>query len=161
MRIKLAAAAAMLALLLGAGEALATTVLITVNKSSQKMTVDVDGGEEYVWPVSTGVRGYDTPSGTYRPFRMEAEHFSEEWDDAPMPHSIFFTEWGHAIHGSMYVKSLGRRASHGCVRIAPGNAEKLFALVKKAGMKNTTVVVKGGGFFNNLFASGGWRKDQH
>ena len=71
---------------------------------------------------------------------MEAEHFSKEWDDAPMPHSIFFTDRGHAIHGSFYVKSLGRRASHGCVRLAPENAAKLFSLVSSAGMGNTKVV---------------------
>jgi hypothetical protein len=68
-----------------------------------------------------------------------------------MPHSIFFTGEGHAIHGSFYTKSLGRRASHGCVRLAPDNAAKLFALVKKAGMKNTTITVGGGGFDFNLF----------
>ena len=86
------------------------------------MTVKVDGETEYVWPVSTGARGYETPSGKYRPFRMEKDHFSKEWDDAPMPNSIFFTGQGHAIHGSFHVKSLGRRASHGCVRLAPDNA---------------------------------------
>jgi hypothetical protein len=75
---------------------------------------------------------------------MEEDHFSQEWDNAPMPHSIFFTGEGHAIHGSQYVKSLGRRASHGCVRLAPDNAAKLYALVKKAGMKNTMVTVNGG-----------------
>ncbi|MGH6820322.1 MAG: L,D-transpeptidase [Methylocella sp.] len=132
--------------LLGAGVAQANLVVISINKVSQKMTVSIDGEREYVWPVSTGAAGYTTPSGKFRPFRMEKEHFSEEWDDAPMPHSIFFTPEGHAIHGSYYVKSLGRRASHGCVRLAPDNAAKLFALVQKAGMSNTTVVVKGGFF---------------
>ena len=75
-------------------------VLITIDKSTQQMTVTVDGSARYVWPVSTGAPGYDTPSGEFKPFRMEADHFSREWDDAPMPHSIFFTQLGHAIHGS-------------------------------------------------------------
>jgi len=97
--------------------------------------------------VSTGARGYETPSGKYRPFRMEKDHFSKEWDDD----SIFFTTRGHAIHGSFYVKSLGRRASHGCVRLAPDNAAKLYGLVQKAGMQNTTVVLRGG-FFDGGFA---------
>jgi hypothetical protein len=70
-----------------------------------------------------------------------------------MPHSIFFTGQGHAIHGSLYVKSLGRRASHGCVRLAPDNAAKLYSLVEKAGMKNTTVVLRGG-FFDGGFDGG-------
>jgi hypothetical protein len=124
----------------------AKSVEIVVSKVSQKMTVKVDGETEYVWPVSTGAARYETPSGTFRPFRMEAEHFSKEWDDAPMPHSIFFTVDGHAIHGSFHVKSLGRRASHGCVRLAPENAATLFTLVSQAGMSNTRVILKGGFF---------------
>jgi hypothetical protein len=127
-------------------DASAKKVEIVISKVSQKMTVKVDGATEYVWPVSTGAAGYETPSGNFRPFRMEAEHFSKEWDDAPMPHSIFFTDRGHAIHGSFYTKSLGRRASHGCVRLAPENAKELFALVGEAGMGNTRVVLKGGFF---------------
>jgi L,D-transpeptidase catalytic domain len=126
--------------------AAAKKVEIVISKVSQKMTVKVDGDTEYVWPVSTGAAGYETPGGKFKPFRMEAEHFSKEWDDAPMPHSIFFTTRGHAIHGSYYVKSLGRRASHGCVRLAPDNAETLFNLVKEAGMSNTSVTLKGGFF---------------
>jgi len=139
-------AAVAMGFLLCIGAAHAKLVVISINKVSQKMTVSVDGDREYVWPVSTGAAGYTTPSGSYRPFRMEKNHFSKEWDDAPMPHSIFFTSAGHAIHGSYYVKSLGRRASHGCVRLAPENAAKLFTLVQKAGMGNTRVVVKGGFF---------------
>ncbi len=120
------------------------SVVISISKISQKMTVTVDGEKKYVWPVSTGASGYSTPSGEFRPFRMEADHFSNEWDDAPMPHSIFFTGEGHAIHGSFHVKSLGRRVSHGCVRLHPDNAAKLFSLVRKTGMQNTKVVVSGG-----------------
>lgn len=121
-------------------------LVITINKVSQKMTVTLDGDTLHRWSVSTGARGYDTPSGNFRPFRLEKDHFSKEWDDAPMPHSIFFTTRGHAVHGSYHVKSLGRRASHGCVRLAPDNAAKLFALVSKTGLSNTRVVVKGGFF---------------
>jgi L,D-transpeptidase catalytic domain len=131
----------------------ARRVEIIISKVSQKMTVKVDGDTEYVWPVSTGAARYETPSGSFRPFRMEAEHFSKEWDDAPMPHSIFFTGEGHAIHGSYHVNSLGRKASHGCVRLAPENAAILFNLVQTAGMSNTRVVLKGG-----LFDFGGSRK---
>ncbi|MGE0007213.1 MAG: L,D-transpeptidase [Parvibaculaceae bacterium] len=153
MRLRLVAVAAMLLMVLSAGSAMAAKhVLISINKNSQKMTVTVDGEKTYVWPVSTGARGYSTPSGTFRPFRMERDHFSKEWDDAPMPHSIFFTMEGHAIHGSPHTKRLGTRASHGCVRLAPANAAKLFALVKNAGMKNTRVVVRGGFDFDFGFS---------
>jgi len=152
---------AFLAVFTFTGEALATTVLISVNKVSQKMTVEVDGKRMFKWPISTGASGYETPSGTYHPFRMEKEHFSKEWDDAPMPYSIFFTGEGHALHGSYHIKSLGRRASHGCVRIHPDNAAKLFALVQKAGMSNTTVVVKGGLFdFGSTRSSKAEKRDK-
>lgn len=161
MRLGSVLAVFLVAVGLGAAPAAGANVMITINKANQKMTVAVDGITEYVWPVSTGVKGYTTPSGTYTPFRMEKDHFSKEWDDAPMPHSIFFTPAGHAIHGSPYTKRLGARASHGCVRLAPANAAKLFALVKKIGMRNTTVVIRGGSLefnferalpeFRNLF----------
>jgi hypothetical protein len=118
-------------------------LLITIDKSSQTMSVDVDGNTRYVWSVSTGAPGYDTPSGQFKPFRMEADHFSREWDDAPMPHSIFFTMQGHAIHGSSHVKAIGTPASHGCVRLEPKNAAVLFDLVKQQKMANTRVVLTG------------------
>ena len=124
------------------------------------MTVKVDGATEYVWLVSTGGGKYETPAGTYHIFRMEKEHFSKEWDDAPMPYSMFFTGQGHAIHGSYHIARLGTKASHGCVRLAPDNAALLFALVQKAGYKNSTVVIKGG-FFDTgpaLTVSNGPRK---
>lgn len=133
-----------LALLLGTQMAYAERVVIFIDKTAQRMTVSVDGQEQYVWPVSTAAAGYTTPSGTFHPFRMEEDHFSEEWDDPPMPNSIFFTPQGHAIHGSEHVKSLGRRASHGCVRLAPDDAATLYYLVEEAGMANTTVIVTGG-----------------
>ena len=144
MRLRWFAAIILAALISGAGAAAAASVQISINKVSQKMTSTVGGVEKYVWLVSTGASGYSTPSGSYTPFRMEPDHCSKEWDDAPMPHSIFFTPTGHAIHGSPHTKSLGRPVSHGCVRLAPDNAAKLYALVEKDGMQNTRVIVSGG-----------------
>jgi hypothetical protein len=118
-------------------------VLITIDKSAQYMTVEVDGAPRYQWPISSGRRGYATPGGTFAPFRLEEDHYSKEWDEAPMPHSIFFTREGHAIHGTLEVKRLGAAASHGCVRLAPANAATLFALVKAEGLRRTKVVVMG------------------
>ena len=91
-------------------------LLITVDKTAQQMTVTVDGDPRYVWPVSTGRAGYNTPGGQYQPFRMERDHFSREWDDAPMPYSIFFTQKGHAIHGTNHKidGSPSRTAACGC-----------------------------------------------
>lgn len=118
-------------------------ILINIDKSTQEMTVFVDGIEKYTWPVSTGKRGYSTPSGDYTPTSMNKIWYSKEWDNAPMPHAIFYMKDGHAIHGTQEVKNLGRPASHGCVRLAPKNASTLFDLVEKNGMSNTQVVLTG------------------
>ena len=118
-------------------------LLIEIDKSAQTMTVSQDGARLHTWPVSTGIRSYDTPGGSYKPFRMEKDHFSREWDDAPMPHSIFFTMKGHAIHGTTHGKAIGRPASHGCVRLELENARVLFNLVRQEGMANTRVVLSG------------------
>ena len=116
---------------------------ISIDKATQRMSVKVDGVERHNWPVSTGKPGYSTPAGAFTPFRLEEDHYSKEWDEAPMPHSIFFTREGHAIHGSFDVKRLGTVASHGCVRLAPANAVTLFALVKAEGLNNVKVVISG------------------
>jgi hypothetical protein len=118
-------------------------VQISINKTTQRMTVVVDGEQRYSWPVSTGMADYATPAGTFTPSRLAKEHFSKEWDDAPMPHSIFFTDAGHAIHGSFAVGRLGTPASHGCVRLAPTNARMLFDLVEAQGPGNTRIEITG------------------
>jgi hypothetical protein len=137
-------ASLVLATLAATAQTAEARVLITIDKSVQLMTVEVDGVTRWQWPVSTGRRGYATPSGTYTAFRMEEEHYSKEFDDAPMPHSIFFTRQGHAIHGSFETRRLGTAASHGCVRLHPANAAKLYALVARRGVTTTTVVVGAG-----------------
>jgi hypothetical protein len=129
--------------LVAASDAARASVLVSIDKATQRMSVSVDGVQRYDWPVSTGAAGYSTPTGSFRPFRMERDHFSEEWDNAPMPYSIFFTPLGHAIHGSYQTKRLGTPASHGCVRIAPANAAILFALVSAEGLSSTEVTVMG------------------
>jgi L,D-transpeptidase-like protein len=118
------------------------SLLIQVDKSAQQMTVIVDGDPRYVWPVSTGRDSYDTPAGQYKPFRMEKDHFSREWDDAPMPYSIFFTQQGHAIHGTNH-KITGTPESHGCVRLSVAHAGVLWDLVKQQGMANVRVELDG------------------
>jgi hypothetical protein len=130
-------------LVLFATTAAQAKVEISVDKNNQMMTVAVDGVERYEWPVSTGNPSHETPNGTFRAFRMEADHFSKEFDDAPMPHSIFFTKIGHAIHGTESEGHLGVPVSHGCVRISRANASTLYALVEKEGVLNTTVTLTG------------------
>ena len=120
-----------------------SSVLINVDKSTQEMTVFVDGIEQYRWPVSTGKNGYSSPTGDFNVSSMNKIWYSKQWDNAPMPHAIFFTKNGHAIHGTTDVKLLGNAASKGCVRLAPKNAETLFNLVSQNGMENAQVVLAG------------------
>src|SRR5437016_4451675 len=130
-------------MLFAAGSAAQAKVDIFIDKNAQEMTVAVDGVERYHWPVSSGIPSRETPSGTFRAFRMEEDHFSKEFDDAPMPHSIFFTKIGHAIHGTDSESRLGTPASHGCVRLSRDNASTLYALVESQGVLNTTVTLTG------------------
>src|SRR3954466_7984478 len=140
MRSFLIAFSALTLLATGAAQA---KVAITIDKDNQQMTVAVDGVQRYHWPVSTGIPSYETPNGSFRTFRMEEDHYSKEFDDAPMPHSIFFTKIGHAIHGTDSESRLGTPASHGCVRLSRANASTLYALVKSEGVLNTTVTLTG------------------
>jgi L,D-transpeptidase catalytic domain len=130
-------------LMLCAMSAAQAKVSITIDKDAQLMTVAVDGEERYRWPVSTGIPSHETPNGSFRTFRMEEDHYSKEFDDAPMPHSIFFTKIGHAIHGTDSEGRLGTPASHGCVRLSRAHASTLYALVGEQGVLNTTVTLTG------------------
>jgi lipoprotein-anchoring transpeptidase ErfK/SrfK len=125
-----------------AQKAAAPDILILVNKPTQTMTVTVYGHVRYRWRVSTGATQYSTPTGSYTPFRMERMHYSREWDNAGMPHAIFFTRRGHSIHGSDH-PGLGTPVSHGCVRLTLPQAATLYQLVRSVGMAKTKVVVSG------------------
>jgi hypothetical protein len=129
--------------LFAASTAAQAKIAIAIDKDNQEMTVAVDGVEKYRWPVSSGDPAHETPNGSFQTFRMEEDHFSKEFDDAPMPNSIFFTRKGHAIHGTDSVNRLGTPASHGCVRLSRDNAATLYALVKQDGLLTTTVTLTG------------------
>ncbi|AHB48619.1 hypothetical protein W911_09800 [Hyphomicrobium nitrativorans NL23] len=118
------------------------TLHIDVDLTNQTMTVSEGGAVRHSWPISSGRRGYATPTGTFQPTWMARQWFSKQYDNAPMPHSIFFHE-GVAIHGSWALRSLGRPASHGCVRLAPKNASTLFRMVNRHGKERTRIVVDG------------------
>jgi len=115
-------------------------VEIEIDLSSQTMAVDVDGWPYGRWKVSTAREGYRTPTGTWRPFMLKKMHYSRKYDNSPMPNSIFFLG-GYAIHATYYINQLGRPASHGCVRLHPQNAARLYALVKKHGLKSTRITI--------------------
>lgn len=118
----------------------AGTVSITIDVSDQLMYVQTDEGFNDVYPVSTARKGYHTPIGDYKPTRMAKMHYSKTYDNAPMPHSIFFYN-GYAIHATYDKKNLGRPASHGCVRLHPTHAARLYGMVKEAGMENTFIEI--------------------
>ena len=113
-----------------------------VEKSSQTMTVYVNGWKQHTWPVSTARRGKITPTGTYHGAQwLSKNHKSSRYNNAPMPYAIFYD--GHyAIHGTDQVSRLGRPASAGCVRLHPDNAKILFELTRYAGKDKLTVTVR-------------------
>jgi hypothetical protein len=138
MRLRAVAALAACAGLFAAGGAAAAEVVISIDKSTQTMSVLVDGVEQHRWAVSTGLGG-GPHDGRYRAGRMERSWYSRKYNMAPMPHSIFF-DGNYAIHGTYHIKQLGRRASKGCVRLHPANAAKLFQLVRTHHATTTVVV---------------------
>ena len=125
----------------GANAAHATNQLVArVSLSQQTMEVIVDGRTAFEWKVSTGRKGYSTPTGSYKPIRMHKMWYSKKYDNAPMPHSVFFNG-GYAVHATDAVKRLGRPASHGCVRLHPDNASDFYKLVETFGPGNTQIVI--------------------
>lgn len=107
-------------------------VRISIDLDAQRLTATRDDGGTVVWKISSGRPGYETPTGHYSVMRLDADHYSDEYDQAPMPYAMFFSERGLAIHGS-YERGLGRPRSHGCVRLSVANAQKLFGWVEKEG----------------------------
>jgi Uncharacterized protein conserved in bacteria len=119
------------------------SAIATVAQAKVHITVDLDAQTIHVeakdkvfnWKVSSGKRGYETPNGTYKVLWMDKDHFSDTYDNAPMPDAIFFAP-GYAIHGASK-SAWGHPASHGCVRLPVGKAAILFDMVKKQGAEIT------------------------
>jgi lipoprotein-anchoring transpeptidase ErfK/SrfK len=135
--LSIAAAIVLLAMPSVAG----ASVVARIDLSSQRMNVFIDGELAYSWAISSARKGYVTPRGSYRPTLLKRMHYSRKYDNSPMPHSIFF-RGGYAIHGTGYVKQLGRPASHGCIRLHPSNAARLFSLVKTYGPQRTRIIIQ-------------------
>jgi hypothetical protein len=126
------------ALVLASAQAQAA-MRITIDLSSQRLTAVRGNGETVVWKISSGRPGYETPTGHYSVMRMEADHHSDEYEQAPMPYAIFFSPRGLAIHGT-FERGLGSPRSHGCVRLAVGNARQLFEWVEQQGGASIEIV---------------------
>ena len=129
-----------LVMMLAAVTAARAEIVVRVDKSAQRMHVLVDGEVRHKFVVSTGLAG-GPPTGSFKPQRLERKWHSRLFNMAPMPYSIFFHRH-FAIHGTNAIRKLGQRASHGCVRLHPDNAAKLFDLVKTHGMANTRIIIE-------------------
>jgi lipoprotein-anchoring transpeptidase ErfK/SrfK len=116
-------------------------IVAKIDISQQKMKVYKGGKLIHKWKVSTGKKGFSTPTGMFRPTMMEKMHLSKQYNNAPMPYSVFFNG-GIAIHGTKSVRRLGRRASHGCVRVRIPHAKQLYALVQKSGRDNSYIEIR-------------------
>ncbi len=118
------------------------TLTAKIDLSRQTMVVAEDGDVKYTWPISSGAEEFPSPRGTYHPQWLAKMWYSKKYDNAPMPNAVFITG-GVAIHATQHVSSLGRPASHGCIRLAPGNAKTFYSLVQKHGLKLTRVSIYG------------------
>ena len=119
-----------------------TYVKVHIDKSRQRMWVYLDNDYVGDWRVSTARRGYWTPNGVFRPYSLERMHYSKKYHHSPMPWSVFF-KGGYAIHGTYSVRHLGHPASHGCVRVHPRNAKKLYRLIQRYGKRYTRIIIRG------------------
>ncbi len=118
-------------------------VTAKIDLSKQRMNVVIDGKVKHSWKISSGRRGYGTPTGTYYPYRMHKMWHSRKYNMAPMPHAVFF-HGGYAVHGTNSISRLGNPASHGCIRLHPENAKKFYDLVRAHGRNRTMVSLSGG-----------------
>jgi lipoprotein-anchoring transpeptidase ErfK/SrfK len=119
---------------------LSPTITVEVSLSIQTMKVYQSGVVKHEWLVSTARKGKVTPKGAWTAKWLSKNHKSSRYNNAPMPHSIFYNG-NFAVHGTEQVDRLGSPASAGCIRLHPQNAAVLFALVDAAGLKNTTISV--------------------
>jgi hypothetical protein len=98
-------------------------ILAIVSLHDQRITVYDDHGWIFRAPVSTGQKGRETPAGIFSVIQKDADHYSNLYDDAYMPHMQRITWSGIALHGGPLP---GYPASHGCVRMPFEFAARLF-----------------------------------
>ena len=98
-------------------------IMAIVSLRNQRITVYDANGWILRAPVSSGQKGRETPAGIFSVIQKEAEHYSNLYDDAYMPHMQRITWSGIALHGGLLP---GYPASHGCVRMPFDFAARLF-----------------------------------
>lgn len=140
MRKFFAAAVAFLFVLFQSQAALSANLVARISLTSQTMTVTQNGVVKHRWPVSTGRKGYTTPTGSWSAKWASRHHRSRKYNNAPMPYAIFF-KGGYAVHATYETRRLGRPASHGCVRLHPTNAATFFQLANRTGLSKTRIVI--------------------
>lgn len=140
MRKSFAIAVAFLLVLFQSETVLAANLVARISLSTQTMTVSENGVVKYRWPVSTGRKGYGTPTGSWSAKWVSRNHRSRKYHNAPMPYAVFF-KGGYAVHATYETRRLGRPASHGCVRLHPNNAATFFQLARRTGLSNTRIVI--------------------
>ena len=120
-----------------------------VDKSSQRMYLYLNGNPVGTYAVSTGAAGHETPDFDQHPNgRVYYKYTSTKWPDGDyrglgnMPYAVFISG-GFAIHGTPEGnwRRLGRRASHGCIRVHPDNAAYFNSLVRRYGVRNVWITV--------------------
>lgn len=104
------------------------TLVITVDLAARVISAFRDGHEIGTAVVLVGTQSHPTPLGTFPVLNKSREHFSRKYDNAPMPHSLWLTNTGIAIHGSPVMNGY---ASHGCIGVPDEFAAKLFAATRR------------------------------
>src|SRR5712692_3550630 len=102
-------------------------IMAVVSLRNQRITVFDAKGWVLRAPISSGQKGRETPAGIFSVIEKQAEHYSNLYDDAYMPHMQRVTWSGIALHGGPLP---GYAASHGCVRMPYDFATRLFDLTR-------------------------------
>jgi hypothetical protein len=109
-------------------------ILVTVSLDEQMAYVFRNGTRIGMATISTGKKGHETPTGVFVTILKDAKHRSKKYNNAPMPYTQKFTNYGVALHAGGLP---GYPSSHGCVHLPSVFAEQLF----KASPLGMTVVV--------------------
>lgn len=103
-------------------------LVITVDLEARVISAFRDGHEIGTAVALLGTQKHPTPLGNFPVLNKSREHFSRKYNNAPMPHSLWLTNTGIAIHGSPVMNGY---ASHGCIGVPDEFAAKLFAATKR------------------------------
>jgi hypothetical protein len=112
-------------------------ITVIVDLAAQQAHIYRDGVEIGLATISSGRRGYETPTGVFTILQKIKDHRSRKYDNAPMPYTQRLTWGGIALHGG---RVPGYPASHGCVRLPMTFSEALF----KETSTGTTVIITEG-----------------